>query len=1064
MEKKNNERIALIDKRTASYSESGEGKRQSSRLAWAEASWIRWWRVLCFTWIIPILKTGYKRLLTDDDFDDLSDKDKSAVLFANVITYDWKTISTWSITIKAYWKEFIFSGIFLIPYIAARMVQPLLLQEIFKMINEDQVSISMGCLYVSILFICSIIPPFVFQQSIFRVTHTGLRIRNALMSLIYMHLLSINASALQQINTAQTMNLISIDAAKFYDSSMYLHFIWEGPLEAIIAFGLLCWIVGFLPTLCGYFVLFFVIFMQTIFSRKLSQNHQTIATCTDKRLQGFTELINSCHVIKMYNWEEPINKWIYKLRQEELNSIKRAYYLRAISVSFFFTLLPLIGLVTVGSSWIIGKPFNAVNIFTAISIYGVIRTPVTSFLPIAIEKLIQMKVAMKRIDTFIQVQQYQQKVSHSTDVNDPQEQQKGRITMLDASFSWQNDITFLSSLNIDITPGSLVSITGSIGSGKSSFFAAILGEMNLIDGQINVNGSSFSYAPQSPWIFADTFRANILLDKPFDIQRYTNVLHACCLYVDLDTFGSIGDLIVIGEKGVNLSGGQKTRLSLARALYVNADIYLLDDPLASVDGRVARKIYDQCIGPHGFLKNKTRILITHQTEYLKQSDQIFHFVQGQIQLQNHYNELFVPYITGNQTHEKSDTETTTASSDMLNKEQSSNDIQPIIEDEISGKGGVSWTVWKHLFTKSLFGWFGLCLLIVIVIIGQALFDSSNIILSILLKQPETNQQLPTTLFYIYIGLTLATFLIALLRTNYFFYIFLNGANYLHNSMVNSLVNTSMRFYESNPTGRILNRASRDQHVIDEILPMTLFDSIQALLMTAGSMFVVSLVNPWIALILIPFIVISFMLRHVYVRSSYQLRRLESVTRSPICNLFTSSLNGLITIRTLKVQDHFLKIFIDQIDTNTRAYINMIGASHWFGLILDLINNIFSVAAIALTLILYGQMNQSLVTLILVYSVTIKGYLQWGLRQGIEAQTLMTSAERINEYTQLPCEEDYGGQLGLVNIPVDWPNCGSVEFQNYSLQYRSNLEPALENINLHIESSEKIGIIGRTGTY
>ena len=134
--------------------------------------------------------------------------------------------------------------------------------------------------------------------------------------------------------------------------------------------------------------------------------------------------------------------------------------------------------------------------------------------------------------------------------------------------------------------------------------------------------NSISYAPQSAWIFADTIRANILLGKPMDEERYKNVIKACCLNIDLQNFGEVGDLLMIGDKGVNLSGGQKARISFARALYADADLYLLDDPLAAVDPKVAKNIFDQCIGPRSLLRGKTRILVTHQTHFLVETDQM----------------------------------------------------------------------------------------------------------------------------------------------------------------------------------------------------------------------------------------------------------------------------------------------------------------------------------------------------------------------------------------------------------------------------------------------------------
>ena len=249
-----------------------------------------------------------------------------------------------------------------------------------------------------------------------------------------------------------------------------------------------------------------------------------------------------------------------------------------------------------------------VDIFIALAFYGQMRGPIMTWLPIGIERLSEARIAWKRIDAFLkltmrqQQQQQQQQLLSVTDKD--QQQKKGAIMMRDASFSWRDHDRCLSSLNINIKPGTFVGIAGPVGSGKSSLFAAILGEMFQTNGQLNVNGSSFSYVAQSSWLFPDTIRANILLEKPLDKQRYTNVLRACCLEIDLSVFGPSGDLTIIGDKGANLSGGQKARVSLARVLYADADIYLLDDPLAAVDRLVAERIHDQCIGPQGLLSKK----------------------------------------------------------------------------------------------------------------------------------------------------------------------------------------------------------------------------------------------------------------------------------------------------------------------------------------------------------------------------------------------------------------------------------------------------------------------------
>ncbi len=393
--------------------------------------------------------------------------------------------------------------------------------------------------------------------------------------------------------------------------------------------------IGFLLALCGYLIFIFVILVQIIGSRKVSEYHDNIAKCADKRIRVLNEMINAFHLVKMNNWEDLAEKRVASMREHEFSTVRKMALIRALNMGLFFALMPLISLATIGGIWLTHGAFVSIDIFTALSIYGVIRSPITSFLPLAIEKILQLRVAVKRIDNF---QQSQQQTLEPQDT--AQYQQKGKITFQNASFSWQNNKINLSSLNIDIEPGSLVGLVGNVGSGKSSFFAAILGQMQLVDGQIHTNGSSFSYASQSPWIFVDTVRKNIILDQPFDKQRYMDVLRACCLTADLESFGPTADLAILGDKGINLSGGQCARVSLARALYIDADIYLFDDPLASVDNKVAKQIYDQSMGPHGFLKNKTRLLITHHTKYLIDSNQILYFDHGHIQ--------FEPLSTENQ--------------------------------------------------------------------------------------------------------------------------------------------------------------------------------------------------------------------------------------------------------------------------------------------------------------------------------------------------------------------------------------------------------------------------------
>jgi ATP-binding cassette subfamily C (CFTR/MRP) protein 4 len=273
----------------------------------------------------------------------------------------------------------------------------------------------------------------------------------------------------------------------------------------------------------------------------------------------------------------------------------------------------------------------------------------------------------------------------------------------------------------------------------------------------------------------------------------------------------------------------------------------------------------------------------------------------------------------------------------------------------------------------------------------------------------------------------------------------------------------MHFFESNPYGRLFNRATKDQQIIDETLPFVLFDAIQILLMAVGAVIILCIVNVWITILLIPVVPIFWMLRRYYMRSGRQLKRLQSISRSPVYALFSASLYGLATIRAFKVETDYIQFFMNRIDANTRTYINMIAAAMWFGLILDLITALFSLVPPILAVMYRDKMDLSLIALTLMYCINMTGWFQWGVRQSAEAENLMTSAERIAEYGRLPREEDDEDSKGFIRTPKDWPNHGAIEFRDYSLRYQTGLEPSLKNITFITKAAEKIGVIGRTGT-
>ncbi|CAF4182595.1 unnamed protein product [Rotaria sp. Silwood2] len=938
------------------------------------------------------------------------------------------------------------------PYCATRVALPLLIREIILYIsNTSGLPAYVGYVSAVGLGLCSILQAIIHQHIFFRNQRIGIRIRNMLSCAIYKHLLTINTASLYKTTAAQTINLVANDASKFEEMASYFHYIWFAPIEALIMFGLIWWSIG-LPTLFGYAILVLLVPTQLIFSRLFSRFRRVTMACTDKRVQTINELVNGCQIIKMYNWEKAMERLVHDTRRSELQSIFKSSHLRALNIAIFFASLPLISLATFGGGWLMGKKLLAADVFTALSYYSLIRTPLTSLLPLIIEKLSEARVAATRIDQFMALEILLNR-------RKKEENEKGdhAIIMEDASFSWKNT-PCLYSVNLTIKHGTLVGVKGAIGAGKSSLLAAILGEINLASGSIRQYVRSVSYAPQSSWIFADTIRSNILLGKPMDEERYKSVIKACCLDIDLQHFGEVGDLMMIGDKGVNLSGGQKARVALARALYTDVDLYLFDDPLAAVDPKVAKKIFDQCIGPRSLLREKTRILVTHQIHFLDEADQTLRLANGRIV------ELYSEQVDED---EQSNSTTEADSSDDNEADFKPNsaitDMNSIVKVETSTEGAVKWAIWFQLFTAPPLRWFGFFLLIILLFATEALYDFTNRWLSLWSAKSEKNESSSLDA-YIYLGLTLGTLIAALVRASFLFYVMLCGSTCFHNRMLTGILYTSLRFFESNPSGRILNRASKDQQVLDDLLPLTLIDTMQNLVMILGSVVIIGIINPWVLLILVPMVPAFWWLRRFYMCSSRQLKRLESVTRSPIYALFSSSLEGLTSIRAFQVQDDFINMFMERIDTNFRAYFVLLAAGRWFGLQLSYMTSLLTLVTAILAVALRHQINPSAAALSITYCISFTTLFQWAVRQSAEAENFMTSAERIHEYGELSPESYKNNSKSEVFIqpPDDWPSRGIIEFKDYTFRYRPELGPVLKNLNLRIESKEKIGVIGRTG--
>jgi ATP-binding cassette, subfamily C (CFTR/MRP), member 4 len=613
------------------------------------------------------------------------------------------------------------------------------------------------------------------------------------------------------------------------------------------------------------------------------------AKCTDTRVKFMNEIIQGIQVIKMYVWENSFAKVIENVRRKEVNAIRGSAYVRATLVSFFMISRLSIFLSLVTYVYF-GNVITARKVFVVSSYYYILQESMVQFWPMAITSCAEAYISVKRVQEFLLIKEKARLAAPSFDT--------GEITngifmdSVTAEWSLENDekSTGLSDVTFKVTAPKLCVIIGMVGSGKSTFLNVILKELPINSGHLTVTGK-VSYAAQEAWLFNGSIKNNILFIEDYDEKRYREVIRVCALEKDLEIWPH-GDETIVGEKGVSLSGGQKARVNLARAIYRRADIYLLDDPLSAVDANVGKHIFDKCIKE--FLADKVCILVTHQLQYLKHVPQIVLMQAGRIEAQGTYDEMISSkkHLIQSMASESvdvgdGDTETKETATDKNagKTEQKKSEKQEEAKEHQS-TGTVAWGVYRFYFIAMKSN-FNLALIFLLFVLAQVAVSSVDYFvaqwvnweesLAELKTPPDENEAERQRYIYAYaILIGLFTYLI-LHRSFAFFHLCLRISKNLHDQLFRGITRAKMYFFNTNPSGRIINRFSNDIGSIDTKLPASLYDTIQLFLEMIAVFAIVGIVNYWL---LLPTLVMSLVLvglRKIYVTTSRSVKRIESLS-------------------------------------------------------------------------------------------------------------------------------------------------------------------------------------------
>ncbi|KAL5005221.1 hypothetical protein ScPMuIL_018677 [Solemya velum] len=1065
---------------------------------------------LFFWWLNPLFTVGYKRRLESEDLYNVVKEDDSEEL-GNKLEKEWdKELSKQKhggkpslvkALLRMFGLQYLFYGIILFFEEGTKVCQPLLLGRLIRYFTPNStVSRTDAYLYAMGVSLCAVLLAVAHHPYFFGVQRIGMRMRIACCSLLYRKALRLSNTALGQTTTGQIVNLMSNDVNRFDQAGIFIHFLWVGPLQAIAVIWIL-WAELGPSTLGGFAVLLLLIPIQAWMGKLFSKLRRKTAIHTDERVKLMNEIISGMRVIKMYCWEKPFGDLVEKVRSSEMKKLCQSGYTRGLILGPFFVSQKMIIFVTF-LVFVLGEGgmLTAERVYITVSIYKGIQLSTTLFIPLAVQFLAECRISIDRFKKFLLLGELNPSGQEDKYGLRPKPDDCC-VELKNVTAKWDPNLEqyTLNGINTSVAAGNLVAVIGPVGAGKSSLLMSILGELPLIEGNVKVRGK-LAYISQQPWVFSASLRQNIIFGNKYEEERYEKILRACALSKDIELMPQ-GDSTLIGDRGVSLSGGQRARVSLARALYMDADIYLLDDPLSAVDAAVGRHLFNTVI--RGMLINKPVILVTHQLQYLKEADHITILKDGEQIGGGTFDELLQSGIDfaallrppKEEEEDKKKVRRMESSAPLeineIGSAMSLGSIEPdfepetiqLPEQEERREGTVGMSTYVKYFSAGA-SLFKFTFLVLLNLVAQVSYVMSDWWLSRWSNEEEarhaaieedsrlhligynlTNVTIPTvdtyTNVYIFSGIIGGVFVFGLLRALMFFKVAVDASQTLHNRMFSRILRTPITFFDTNPVGRILNRFSKDVGHMDDMLPITFFDFIQCFLLIIGIVIVAGVVNPWVFIPIVPLTVLFLFIRKYYLASSRHIKRLEGTTRSPVFSHLSASLQGLHTIRASGIQEKFTSEFDVHQNLHTETWFLFLATSRWFAVRLDWLCVIFVTTVSFCCVFASESMDAGLVGLSMTYAMTLMGMFQWGVRQSAEVENQMISVERVLEYTNLPSEAPLESEKDK-KPPSTWPSKGEIVGDTVCLQYSLDGPLVLKHINFKIRSMEKVGIVGRTG--
>ncbi|GAB2228026.1 hypothetical protein Droror1_Dr00009855 [Drosera rotundifolia] len=1043
---------------------------------------------LTFSWVNPLLRTGHFNPLVLEDIPHLFPEDEANVAYQKFIT-EWENLKNDKSSndnrknlvskalSKVYLKEMLYVGGGAFLKMVAVVVTPLLLYAFVADSSKSEGALHEGIMLLGCLVGVKVIESLAQRHWFFWARRTGMRIRSALMVAVYQKQLRLSSLGRRRHSTGEIVNYIAVDAYRMGEFPFWFHTGWSFTLQVCLGVAVLFGVVG-IGALPGIVPLVICGLLNVPMAKLLQKCQTQVTKAQDERLRATSEILNNMKIIKLQSWEDRFKNLIESLRQNELKWLTESQYIRAAGSPLYWLCPTVISsVVFLGCAFLGSAPLNATTIFTVLVTLRNMSEPVR-MIPEALSALIQVMVSFHRINAFLLDDELKIEATETSMSGNSE----NSICIQAGNFSWDPEATTPTLRNIDLEVKGVqkVAVCGPVGAGKSSLLYAILNEIPKVSGNVSVVGS-IAYVCQTSWIQSGTIRDNILYGKPMDQERYEKAIKASALDKDINSFPH-DDLTEIGQRGINMSGGQKQRIQLARAIYNDADIYLLDDPFSAVDAHTAATLFNDCV--MDALKEKMVILVTHQVEFLSAVDKILVMENGSISQCGNTEELLTAGTAFEQlvnAHKDAMTAMDPIGDDIKDDHSKREIVGTLDENnksetdqgELSVKGlpGVQLTVeekketgnagWKPYLDYILLskGVSALCIGL-LTQTGFVVFQAASTYwLAFGIQIPDISS---TILVGVYSGISAFCTLFVYIRSCMAAHLGLKASKSFFSDFTNSVFKAPMLFFDSTPIGRIFTRASSDFSILDNDLSFCLIFVICPGIEMLGTIAVMASVTWQVLIVAILTFIASNYIQEYYLASAREIVRINGTTKAPVMNYAAETALGVTTIRAFNMVDRFFQNYIKLVDTDAKLFFYSNASTEWLVMRIEALQN-FNLLTATLLLILLPKsvVAPGLVGLSLSYALALTSTQVFLTRCYCNLANYIISVERIKQFMHIPPEPP-----AIVNEhrpPPSWPSKGRIELQDLKVKYRPNAPLVLKGITCTFKEGTRVGVVGRTGS-